>query len=120
MVERAQLMDELLPSMDGFVLASRFDMLPWAALEGAAAGLPIIAPSVGGLPEVAIDGETGLLFPVGDVDGLAAALARLADDAPLRERLGRGARSHLQQHHDPDRTYPDLVHRLVELAVKAG
>jgi glycosyltransferase involved in cell wall biosynthesis len=62
------------------------------ALESAAAGKPIIASDIGGLSEVVLDGETGLLVPGGDSQALRAALERLCGDAGLRERLGEAAR----------------------------
>ncbi|HET7507079.1 MAG TPA: glycosyltransferase family 4 protein [Solirubrobacterales bacterium] len=62
------------------------------ALEAAAAGKPIVATAAGGLRDIVVDGETGLLVPAEDRDALAAALQRLAGDAELRERLGAAAR----------------------------
>ena len=59
-----------------------------AALEAAAAGKAVVASDIGGLPEVVIDGVTGLVVPPGDVPSLARALRALADDAELRRRLG--------------------------------
>jgi glycosyltransferase involved in cell wall biosynthesis len=115
-VPRERLLGEILPSMDVFVLASRFDMLPWALLEAAGAGLPLVAPRVGGIPEVVADGETGLLFEAGDEAGLERALRRLVDDPALRETLGRGARRRLAAKFDPAITYPALLDRLVALA----
>jgi glycosyltransferase involved in cell wall biosynthesis len=57
-----------------------------------AAGVPVVATPAGGIPEVVADGETGLLRPGGDVDGMAeAAAARLGDDE-LRCRMGVAAR----------------------------
>jgi len=116
LVPRDRLIHELLPTMDIFVLASRIDMLPWALLEAAAIGLPIVAPRVGGIPDVVIDDETGHLFAPGDARGLAAALDRQIADPALRERMGRAARKFVAQHHDPNQTYPELINRLVELA----
>ena len=63
-----------------------------AYLEAQAAGLPVVAQAVAGVPEVVIDGETGLLVPAGDVGAFAAAVARLLDDAALRGRLAAAAR----------------------------
>lgn len=77
--------------LDIFVLPSRGENLPIAILEAAAAALPIVATRVGGVPEVVVDNETGLLVEPEDVDGLAAAVARVAADRELRERLGRAA-----------------------------
>lgn len=61
------------------------------ALEAAAAGKAIVASATGGLRDIVIDGETGLLVPPEDRMALAAALGRLAGDAELRDRLGAAA-----------------------------
>jgi glycosyltransferase involved in cell wall biosynthesis len=58
------------------------------ALESAAVGKPIVASAIGGLKDVVVDGETGLLVPPGDPDALAGAIRRLIDDRELRLRLG--------------------------------
>lgn len=63
-----------------------------AALEAMAAGLPVVASRVGGLPEVVADGATGLLVPPGDPAALAAPLVRLLTDADLRASMGAAAR----------------------------
>jgi glycosyltransferase involved in cell wall biosynthesis len=62
------------------------------ALEGMAAGRPVIAFASGGLPELVRHGETGFLVPRGDLAGLAAAILRLLTDAALRHRLGAAGR----------------------------
>ena len=83
---------------DGFdlvVSASDAEGLPNVLLEAAAAGRPIVATAAGGTPEIVIDGETGLLVPVGDLDGLGRALGRLLDDGDLAARLGGAAREHV-------------------------
>lgn len=56
-----------------------------------AAGKPVIATAVGGVPELVHDGVSGLLVSPGDVEGLARAILRLAEDASLRLRLGKEA-----------------------------
>ncbi|MCC6848923.1 MAG: glycosyltransferase [Deltaproteobacteria bacterium] len=80
----------LLAAADALVMPSRREGLGVAALEAMAAGLPVVASRVGGLPEAVVDGETGLLVPPGDAAALAAALARLAADPALAGRLGAG------------------------------
>jgi glycosyltransferase involved in cell wall biosynthesis len=63
-----------------------------ACLEAMAAGRPVVASAVGGLRDLVLGGQTGLLVPPGDVPALRAALERLLGDAELRARLGRAAR----------------------------
>jgi glycosyltransferase involved in cell wall biosynthesis len=65
---------------------------PLVALEAMAAGRPVIASRTGGLPEVVVDEETGLLVGPGDVGELQRALERLLADESLRRRLGRAGR----------------------------
>ena len=62
------------------------------ALESAAVGKPIIASNIGGLGDIVVDGETGLLVPPGDGPALRAALERLLGDEALRARMGASAR----------------------------
>jgi glycosyltransferase involved in cell wall biosynthesis len=76
--------------------SSASEGLPNVLLEAAAAGRPIVATDAGGSNEIVIDGRTGLLVPIEDVDRLAGALARLLDDADLRRQLGAAAREHVQ------------------------
>lgn len=70
-----------------------------AYLEAQAAGLPVVAQAVAGVPEVVADGVTGVLTPAGDAAALAAAIARLLTDAAQRNRMGRAARSHVLAAH---------------------
>lgn len=81
----------LVQAFDVFALPSKTEGLPLVVPEAMSAELPIIATSVGGLPSVIDEGETGLLVPV-DEAALAAALARLAGDHELARRMGRRAR----------------------------
>ncbi|MBA3943476.1 MAG: glycosyltransferase family 4 protein [Herpetosiphonaceae bacterium] len=75
-----------------FVLASRYEGLPISILEAMRAGLPVIASSVGGVPELVQHGVTGLLVPHSDLQALTLALRRLLDDARLRRSLGEAGR----------------------------
>jgi glycosyltransferase involved in cell wall biosynthesis len=63
-----------------------------ACAEAMAHGKPVVASAVGGLRDLVVDGETGLLVPPGDVKALRDALRRLLDDRELRRRLGAAAR----------------------------
>jgi glycosyltransferase involved in cell wall biosynthesis len=82
-----------LQSLDVFALPSYANEgVPQALVQAMMCSLPCVTTDVGAIPEAARDGETALVVPPRDVDALAQALARLAGDAALRERLGRAAR----------------------------
>jgi glycosyltransferase involved in cell wall biosynthesis len=79
--------------MDAVVMASyAHEGVPQAALQAMAMGKPVVGTRVGGIPEVVIDGETGLLVPPRDPEALARALARLMADPELGRCLGARAR----------------------------
>ncbi len=78
---------------DIVALASRADAFGLVLAEAGYCARPIVATRVGGIPEVVLDGETGLLVPPDDAAALAAALSRLADDPALRARLGAAGRA---------------------------
>jgi glycosyltransferase involved in cell wall biosynthesis len=69
------------------------DAYPFAVLEALMRGLPVIASSVGNIPDVVIPEHTGLLVPPGDVSALAGALDRILGDRALRDRMAAEARS---------------------------
>ena len=76
------------------------DGLPTVLLEAMALGTPCVATAVTGIPELVIDGETGLLVPPDDVDALALAIRRLLDDPPLGARLAAAARRAIEERFD--------------------
>jgi len=87
---------EHLRQADIFVLPSQAEGISNALLEAMARGLPCIASRVGGNRDLIREGESGLLVTPDDVGELALALIRLAEDAALRERLGRQARRQVE------------------------
>jgi glycosyltransferase involved in cell wall biosynthesis len=102
---------DLLAAADVFVLSSSSEGLPVSVLEGMAAELPVVASHVGGLQELVLDGETGLLVEPRDAEKLAAALGRLVADRGLRRRLGAAGREYVESHFDPEsfaRAHVDL------------
>ncbi len=92
----------LLSAADAFLLTSRNEGIPLTVIEAMAAGLPVVATAVGGVGEVAVDGETALLAPAGDADALARHLLCLAGDPSLCERLGRAGRERAFAHFDEE------------------
>jgi colanic acid/amylovoran biosynthesis glycosyltransferase len=85
-------------------------------MEAMAAGVAVIATHHGGIPELVVDEETGLLVPERDSEALAHALRRLIDDAPLRARLARGARALVLRQHDLERQNDELATLLDRVA----
>ena len=87
----------LLASSDLFLLPSENESFGLAALEAMACGLPVIATASGGMPEVIVDGETGYLAPVGDIDALAEGTRRLLEDVPRRSLFAATGRQRVEE-----------------------
>ncbi|HUQ60436.1 glycosyltransferase family 4 protein [Lentzea sp.] len=85
----------LLTAADAVVLPSRYEPFGIVALEAAAAGTPLVASTAGGLGEVVLDGETGLSFAPGDVDGLARAVRDVLSDPSSAASRARAAKARL-------------------------
>jgi glycosyltransferase involved in cell wall biosynthesis len=82
---------------DIFVFPSIFEAMPIPPIEAMAAGLPVVATSVGGTPESVSDGETGILVDRGDAGALKRALERLIADPGLRSRFGVAGRRRAEE-----------------------
>ncbi|MEW6412596.1 MAG: glycosyltransferase [Candidatus Zixiibacteriota bacterium] len=98
------------------VMPSRNEAFGVAVLETSACSRPVIASDVGGVSEVLVDGETGILVPKEDVDRLAEAIIRLAEDAALRNRMGASGRVFVQQNYTWEKSLDlmtDLYERLI-------
>ena len=115
-VPHQRLMTELLPAMDLMALPTRDDMSPFALVEAAAVGLPLVATRVGGIPEIVLDGQTGLLFEAGDVEGFVRAIDRLLSDRQLRRQMGEAGRRHVAAEFNARRVYNRFIDRLVAVA----
>lgn len=77
---------------------------PVAILEAGASGLPVVSTYHGGIPDVVIDNETGLLVQERDVEGMAHQMLRLLRDPALAEALGQSAQQHINLHFSAGRS----------------
>lgn len=91
---------ELYERADIFALASFAEGVPVVLMEAMAMEIPCVATHVNGIPELIRDGVDGLLVSPSDTEALAAAVARLMDDAELRRRLGRAGRLRVCDRYD--------------------
>lgn len=122
LLDRVRFLGEI-PEAEPITSASDVALLPsesesfgLAALEAMACGVPVVATRAGGLPEVIQDGTTGFLHEVGDVDGMAADVARLLRDPELRARQGRAGLARASEQFSLERAvrrheelYADLI-----------
>jgi N-acetyl-alpha-D-glucosaminyl L-malate synthase BshA len=84
--------EEIVGASDLFLLPSESESFGMAALEAMASEVPVIATKSGGLPEVVVDGESGYLLPVGDVDAMSARSIEILSNPELQKRMGRAGR----------------------------
>lgn len=82
----------LVPAADVFLLTSISEGIPLTLIEAMAAGLPVVSTRVGGIGEIVVEGQTGLLAPSGDDGELAEHIVSLAADAERRHHLGQAGR----------------------------
>lgn len=82
----------LIPAFDIVAVPSHIEPLGNATLEAMAAGRPVVGSRVGGIPEMVVEGDTGLLVPSRDAGALSGALRRLIADPDLRRRMGEAGR----------------------------
>ena len=94
--------DHFMAAMDLCVLASLEEGFPLTILEAMAAGLPVVATAVGGVPECVVPGQTGLLVPPADPGALAEAIVELLRDPARCRRLGCAGRDRVRNHFSTD------------------
>jgi glycosyltransferase involved in cell wall biosynthesis len=79
------------------------DPLPRVVMEAMAAGRPVVAYEGGGVPEMVVNGDTGLLCAPGDVDELSSAMAHLAGKEGLRQRMAEAGARRAREHFSVER-----------------
>lgn len=89
-------------------LPSHWEGMPMAVLEAMAAGLPVVATRVGGIPDAVLEGVTGRLVAPGDVDGLTAALVEILTDQRVRIAMGKAAHDRARTAFAPEVVLPRL------------
>jgi len=104
---------EILPLADLLLMPSELESFGLVALEAMACRVPTIATRVGGVPELIEDGVNGRLFPVGDVEGMAAAAAELLRDPERYEAMAEAARKTAQTRYCASKIVP-LYERFYE------
>jgi len=100
---------------DVLVLPSHREGLPTVVLEAQAAGKPVVGASATGIVDLVTEGETGLLFPVGDVTALAKALAKLISDKGLATKLGLAGQEQVQRDFRQEQIWQALHREYLEV-----
>jgi len=94
--------------LDVVVLSSLNEGSPVVLIEALASARPVVATAVGGVPEVVINGQTGLTVPVSDVASLSESILTLLRDRALADRLGQAGRQHVYPRYDSSRLVDDV------------
>ena len=111
---------EILAESDIQVLPSYIEGFPIVVLEAMAAGLPLLATSVGAVPDVIRDGIDGFVIPPRDTETLSERLGQLAADPALRERMGQSARQRVEAHYAEAVVFGELGELYRELVGESG
>ena len=114
--DQVQDVEEYLNAADAGLYTSESESFGLSILETLFHGKPVVAFRVGGIPEVVVDGESGILHPFGDVAALARSLARLADEPALARQLGEAGRRRAEANFTANQIVPQyetLYGRLV-------
>jgi glycosyltransferase involved in cell wall biosynthesis len=93
---------------DLLALPSYIENLPMVIIEAMAAGVPVVASTVGGIPDVIENGKDGLLVQCGDVKGLVDAISTLLSHDVLHHRIGKNARKKYENFYSPRSVIPQI------------
>jgi glycosyltransferase involved in cell wall biosynthesis len=106
--------------MDCLAHLSAREALSRALPQALAAGKPVVSYDFDGADEICLDGETGFLVRTGDTTTVTQRLLQLANDAPLRERLGRHGRQFVRENFAVEQMVDNLYHLYLKLAAAVG
>jgi glycosyltransferase involved in cell wall biosynthesis len=112
--------EELLYASDVFTLPSYREGLPVSVMEAMAMELPVVATNIRGSRETVMDGASGILVEVGDIDALAGALASLLGDEAKRKEMGKRGRAIACERFDEKVVVRRQMERIVQLARQKG
>jgi glycosyltransferase involved in cell wall biosynthesis len=114
--------DSVLRQVDAGAMSSDWEGQPLFVFECMAAGIPLVATAVGGVPDMVSDGETGLLVPPRDPGAMATALERVLTDGPLGRRLASRAAARLDRFmiESVARRYADLYEQLIDEGLESS
>lgn len=107
-VERDDLLEPIGRSMLVVMPSIWYENLPCATVEEFALGKPVVASRIGGMPELVIDGETGMLFDAGDQSGLVDRIKQMRDSPSLVREMGRKARARVETEFDTGTHYRNV------------
>jgi glycosyltransferase involved in cell wall biosynthesis len=100
---------ELLSRAQCFLLTSDYEGLPYSVLEAMAAGVPVVSTRVGGIPELVVEGETGLLADQGSSASIATALAQVLDHPARASAMGEAGRRRVSERYTRQRMLRETV-----------
>ncbi|PWH20032.1 MAG: hypothetical protein DDG58_03410 [Ardenticatenia bacterium] len=109
-----------LAAMDVFVQCSEAEPFGLVIVEAMAAARPVVAFADGGVPEIVLDGETGMLVAPGDVSHMAEAVAKLAVDRDLAQRMGRAGRERVETNFSATRYVRQIEELYEEILARRG
>jgi len=110
----------VLSESDVFLFPSHSEGLPNAVIEAMAAGLPVVATRVGGLPDLIRHRENGFLVEVGDVAGMTERISELLARPDQAQEIGQRGRQTVVERCDIDRVWPRYAHAIRQAAWHAG
>jgi glycosyltransferase involved in cell wall biosynthesis len=102
-------LERIYADLDLAVLTSANEGSPVSLIEAMAAGVAVVGPRVGGVPDVIDDGTTGVIVPPGDAAAVAGTIVRLLADVELRQKMGAAARERALRRYGADRLVADIA-----------